>query len=173
MAASRNVSPTIAADRWLSQVRGVALQFWLSDKSLRLAQWRRDAVCVCVCVWLDKGSRQKEVKTRWRTRMTAWRLGRFWRSPKHCRMALSGTAGGGSCVQAVLSYLPFVFPHMDVISPNLPGFVKWQPDRATEELCFVGRTWHSGTRCLRLRGMHWQTLWQLQNLCCVLLSATL
>lgn len=26
--------------------------------------------------------------------------------------------------QAFLSYLIFVFPHMDVISPNLPGFAK-------------------------------------------------
>lgn len=79
--------------------------------------------------------------------------GAFWKQP-----------GVEVVSQAVLSYLPFVFPHMDVISPNLPGFVKWQPDRATEELCFVGRTWHSATWCLRLRGMHWQTLWQLQNL---------
>lgn len=26
--------------------------------------------------------------------------------------------------RAFLSYLIFVFPHMDVISPNLPGFAK-------------------------------------------------
>lgn len=53
---------------------------------------------------------------------------------------------------------------MDVISSNLSGFVKWQPDRETEELCFVGRTWHSGTRCCGWQGMHWQTHWQLKSL---------
>ena len=53
--------------------------------------------------------------------------------------------------------LSFVFPHMDVISSNLSGFVKWQPDRETEELCFVARTWHSGTRCCGWQGIHWQT----------------
>lgn len=39
--------------------------------------------------------------------------GAFWKQP-----------GVEVVSQAVLSYLPFVFPHMDVISPNLPGFVK-------------------------------------------------
>lgn len=42
------------------------------------------------------------------------------------------------------SISPFFFsPHMDVISSNLSGFVKWQPDREPEEFCCVARTWHT------------------------------
>ena len=75
--------------------------------------------------------------------------------------ALVGTAEGGSRVLhhplSLSLSLSFVFPHMDVISCNLSGFVKWQPDRETEELCFVARTWHSATRSL------WLTRYALTN----------
>lgn len=52
---------------------------------------------------------------------------------------------------------------MDVISRNLSGFVDWQPDTETEELCFGARTWHSGTRRCGWQGMHWQTHRQLRK----------
>lgn len=87
--------------------------------------------------------------------------------------ALVGTAEGGSHVLHHPLPLSFVFPHMDVISSNLSGFVKWQPDRETEELCFVARTWHSGTRCCGWQGMHWQTYWQPRKPPCCMFWALL
>lgn len=86
------------------------------------------------------------------------------KNKKTCPAALAGTVEGGSHVLHHPLPLSFINPHMDVISSNLSGFVKWQPDRETEELCFVGRTWHSGTRCCDWQGMHWQKHWQLHSL---------
>lgn len=61
---------------------------------------------------------------------------------------------GQSCGEEVMFYtilsLCSVFSLTDMISTK--GFVKWQVDIETEELCLVARTRHSGTRCYGRQG---------------------
>lgn len=95
-------------------------------------------------VWMDRGERQRGDRSGWEHHgwRSKWGSNRKkrdngdrsgWIHP-HQRKTLQKLLSPTRWRVEVMLYtmlfsLAFVFPHMVVISRNLPGFVKWQPDR--------------------------------------------
>lgn len=122
---------TQCVDGWRDRRRKGARR---NVKTCRIRGGRGGAETLGISEWDESvmgGDRNGERMVRCGTMMSSlyWFISTVKGKKKTCIAALVGTAEGGSHVLHHPLFLSFVFPHMDVISSNLSGFVKWQPDR--------------------------------------------